>query len=393
MAPRSRITPAQARQRAATAVRSRLRSWLVDPAVAQQDTLSVALHPPSERLLADDPDATREWVRRWQDHSGPGTVDWEPRRWPSFGTQDVPVRLRLTGAPDISRAAGELARWQDLERRCTELAGLHPSPGFRETVAATFTRWEPLSDDDFQRLVATVGWLLENPASGLLIRQLPIEGVDTKWLGTHRRLVEKLIDGARGSTDLGIGTLPVLHDIAVLDPTLLPGMPRIFASPVDGLSGLPITPRTVLILENREGLYALPPITGTVAVHGGGYRVVDLADIPWIATADVVYWGDLDTHGLAILDRLRRRLPAARSLLMDPATLHRWRHLAVPEPSPAAEEPEALTDTEVDALRQLRTTGLRLEQERIPWPAVLDQLRAVGLAPLSAAPGASAAGT
>ena len=379
MSNRNRVTPALAADRARSAFRSRLRTWLADPIAAQSDSLSVGLHPPTERQVAVDADAARDWVRTWQGYRGPGVVEWEPRRWPSFGTQDVPVRLRLSGAPEICQAAGAAARWQSLQQRRDTLVALAAAAPFPEAVATTVARWEALSADDFVRLAATVEWLLAHPDSGLLIRQLPIEGVDTKWLGAHRRLVEKLVEAVRGNADLGIRTLPAAHEIAVLDRSMLPGMPSIFAAPVEGLARLPITPSTVLILENREGLYALPEIAGTVAVHDSGYRVTDLDRIGWLAAADIVYWGDLDTHGLLILDRLRRRLPRVRSVLMDPETLERWRHLGVSEPSPSDEDAVALTDLEYDALRQVRAGALRVEQERIPWPYVLDRLAAAGL--------------
>ncbi|GAC56644.1 hypothetical protein GOHSU_12_00340 [Gordonia hirsuta DSM 44140 = NBRC 16056] len=376
---RNEITPAQTRERAHAAVRSRLRDWLTDPVAAQADVLNIALKPPTERRLATQSESARDWVRLWHEYHGPGAVDWEPRRWPSFGTQNVPVRLRLSGADQICRAAEQATRWRRLLSRREKLVALGRSDGLPGAVAATFPRWETLDDDDFIRLIATTDWLLKNPRSGLLIRQLPIEGVDTKWLRAHRRLVENLVDGARGSTDLGIGNLPSLREIVLLDPALLPGMPKVLASTVAGLAELPITPSTVLILENREGVHALPPIPGTVAIAGGGNAVTDLTAIEWVRHADIVYWGDLDTHGVVILDRLRRRLPQVRSLLMDPATFTRFRHLCVPEPAPATEDPSTLTDTEFAALLAIRASGLRLEQERIPWPYVLQQLAAAGL--------------
>lgn len=43
-------------------------------------------------------------------------------------------------------------------------------------------------------------------------------------------------------------------------------------------------------------------------------------DRGWSAAANSV-WGDIDTHGFAILDRLRRHFPQVRSMLMDRATL------------------------------------------------------------------------
>ena len=100
----------------------------------------------------------------------------------------------------------------------------------------------------------------------------------------------------------------------------------------------------------------------------------ELADVPWLAASDVVYWGDLDTHGFAILDRFRRYLPNVRSLLMDPATVENWRHLGVPEPTPNSNVPEHLTESERTAFELVRAENLRIEQERLPWPYVLDRL-------------------
>jgi len=140
----------------------------------------------------------------------------------------------------------------------------------------------------------------------------------------------------------------------------------------------------VLILETKEGLYALPAMAGVVAVHGSGYAAHELASVPWIAGADCLYWGDLDTHGFAILDRLRSHLPEVRSLLMDRGTASDWGELAVPEPrQSSAEQLPRLTADEQRALDFVRDRHLRLEQERIPWPAVLAALRRAGLAPHS----------
>ncbi|NOR71388.1 MAG: hypothetical protein GQ532_17115, partial [Methylomarinum sp.] len=43
------------------------------------------------------------------------------------------------------------------------------------------------------------------------------------------------------------------------------------------------------------------------------------------------YWGDLDTHGFAILSRLRHYYPQVKSILMDEKTLEQFAHLSVYE--------------------------------------------------------------
>ncbi|NYT67857.1 Wadjet anti-phage system protein JetD domain-containing protein [Pusillimonas noertemannii] len=62
------------------------------------------------------------------------------------------------------------------------------------------------------------------------------------------------------------------------------------------------------------------------------YAVSALKALPWLRTAEVLYWGDIDTHGSAILDRARKTVPQIRSVLMDEATLLAHQSLWVQEP-------------------------------------------------------------
>lgn len=87
----------------------------------------------------------------------------------------------------------------------------------------------------------------------------------------------------------------------------------------------------------------------------------------------MVYWGDIDTHGFAILDRLRAAVPAARSLLMDATTFHAHRQQWGSEESDKrfAGELTRLTPEERALYLTLRDNvfgeRLRLEQERISY--------------------------
>jgi len=57
-------------------------------------------------------------------------------------------------------------------------------------LAANLPRYFPFLadalDSDIQKLIAVLSWLQANPDRQLYIRQLPIKGVDTKWLGNHK---------------------------------------------------------------------------------------------------------------------------------------------------------------------------------------------------------------
>ena len=94
--------------------------------------------------------------------------------------------------------------------------------------------------------------------------------------------------------------------------------------------------------------------------------------------AAIDYWGDMDTHGFAILNRLRTHLPRTRSFLMDSATLLEHRERWGREDKPTAATLSALTPAEAavydDIVSDRYGDRVRLEQERISWDWVLAHL-------------------
>jgi len=77
----------------------------------------------------------------------------------------------------------------------------------------------------------------------------------------------------------------------------------------------------VFITENEINYLAFPSVSDSLLIFGTGYGFDVLAQAAWLVCCQVYYWGDIDTHGFAILDQLRANLPHAQSLLMDRATL------------------------------------------------------------------------
>jgi hypothetical protein len=99
-----------------------------------------------------------------------------------------------------------------------------------------------------------------------------------------------------------------------------------------------------------------------------------LEPLGWLTDLDLVYWGDIDTHGFAILNRLRHRFGNARSILMDRATLLGHRGQWVTEPRPTAAVLDLLHAEEAEFYRDLVEgvfgPSVRLEQERIRFAAI-----------------------
>ncbi|GAB3547614.1 DUF2220 family protein [Arthrobacter tumbae] len=336
------------------------------------------LHPPTEQAALANQGEAIAWVKSWREAGLGDAVVWAPRRWASLGTQQVPERLRITGAVEVARFARKAQHWSRLSARVQALLSTFDRGTLAEAVRRSARRIAELDDVDFDRLVLVLQWLEANPQSGLYIRQLPVRGVDTKWVSTHRGLVEKLFAALTGRESLGLGAPPALVRMRFLDPELSPGGLVDVSVPVSELASLDIQPRTVFVFENLESVIAMPPVPGAVVLHGAGYAVDRLERIPWVRDGRVVYWGDLDSHGFGILNRIRSACSDVSPVLMDVETLEAYRDLWVKEPVPSTGTFSHLLPAEQHVMAELKRHGnVRLEQERIEWRYALERLLAM----------------
>lgn len=377
------ITVGEARAVARKKLEARLGEWAgLVTAGEPSPAVSIALRPPSERQMLADEAAAETWAREWaalQPADGV-EVDWEVRAWRSIGRQRVPVRVRLADADATASFAGGAAQadWSRLRERAERIATRF---GASEAVSSVVRRRArdllALEEGRFAQVVDVAAWIIDHPVTGYRPRQVPVRGVDSKWLGRHRQRVTDLVSAVTGSADLGLLEADPLVRLRILDDALAVGGPTDIAAPAAQLADLPLRPQGVFIMENRETVLAMPRWPGAVAIHGSGYAVSVVAALPWVRSARVLYWGDLDSNGFAILGHLRAGLPDAVSVLMDSRTLYAHRDLWVAESVPVRGELPELTYTETAALAALRDEGdVRLEQERVPWAYALAELRA-----------------
>ncbi len=124
----------------------------------------------------------------------------------------------------------------------------------------------------------------------------------------------------------GLRQRPSLIRLRILDPSLSIGGLTDIAIPVE-LAMLDLPATRVFITENEINGLAFPEVTGSIVVFKLGYALDLLSYVAWLGGREIHYWGDIDTHGFAMLDRLRARFPQAKSLLMDRETLIVHRNL------------------------------------------------------------------
>lgn len=374
------LHPEQARVFLDKRFRNQSRNWLDGEG---QWPLSIGLNGPTEQDFLTDPKAVQNWVAAWRLWPEPAQVSWSPRKWSRAGAQTLPDNLVVPSFEAASSLVGEASWWRLSTARQEALRTRWPQ--LREVrLGRFFGELAKFSGEDFARLLKALAWFEANPASGYFLRQVPIEGLDTKWLGHNRNasvLVELLALIRRSDAverDLfaacGLRRTPPRMRVKLLCPVLrkVCGGLRDIEAPVEELANIPLAPSLVLIIENLETGIALPDVEGAVAIIGQGNAATQVAQLPWLKGLNGLYWGDIDTHGLAILSRTRKALPRLRSVLMDEATLRANESLWGTEPTQHADaELSELNGEEkalFDALKSNRLgRSLRLEQERIAW--------------------------
>ena len=193
--------------------------------------------------------------------------------------------------------------------------------------------------------------------------------------------VDRSASGVKGFQQrFGLRSETPLLRFRLLDPELyLHGLSDLSLLPEE-FAKLELPLRRLFITENRTNGLAFPDHPRSMVVFGLGYGLDRLIETPWLHELDIVYWGDIDTHGFRILDRLRATLPRARSLLMDRATLDTHRPLWGQEPADKRYTAalSRLTASEAALFDELRYDRIgeriRLEQERIAFGCLQDAL-------------------
>lgn len=364
-------------------------NWVVGDGVWP---LSLPLGCPSQRDVLQHPANVRAWIEHWRNWVLPGEIVWENRKWSLAGSQSIPISLCFTSPDDVAAAIGETHRWTTAVKRYAKLCQHWPHIG--AVVKNRLGVLVDYDDVDFDRLVHLLIWFERNRSTQLYLRQLPVEGIHTKWLEQRIGLVTIMLKAILESVDTddlynlcGLRRPPPRIRMLVLCPTLrqVTGGLRDIEAPIEELALLPISPSTLVLVENRDTGVALPDCPGTVALVKLGNAVTVIEQLPWIRNRRGVYWGDIDTHGFFILNQARRIVSDLRSVMMDEATLLDHRNLWSDETQQSADvNLECLTANEATVYRGLRegTWGhlIRLEQERIPWSYALAALNEALLA-------------
>jgi hypothetical protein len=352
--------------------------------------LVLRLAKPTVRELGDNFAEARTWIRTLEEGSkgalGAGyEIGYAEINHRQLGANRVPQSLVVPSEADALALIGKRRQAELFDQLVRSTQETHP-------VLLSWVATHPLQlldyADDWPRVLSVLSWFAAHPRPSIYARQIAVPGVHTKFLESRKRLLSELLDlvlpadaidpqvsGAQAFEQrYGLVAKPALVRFRVLDRRLLLHGLADVSTPVAEFARLDWPVQRVFITENEINGLAFPEAADSIVIFGLGYGLDRLGQIPWLRDKTILYWGDLDTHGFAILDSLRGVFPGARSFLMDRATLLSHRALWVREPERYDKPLSRLTAEESEVYDDLRFdrvgAQVRLEQERIAFDQV-----------------------
>ena len=377
------------------------------------EPLGVPLRGPSAGEIAERLGEVQEWAAEWgRAERGPLRVEYKKVGGRQVGANMIPCRAWIDGydrAWELLGVRAEVRRFSSLaEATAGSCPRLVPWLARRPMQLLRLAdRWD--------KLLATVLWIDERQSPGMYLRQVDVPGVDTKFIEQHRGVLAELLDLQLGPDRIDVGAADFAGryrfrrrpgyvrfrskggpggwaplkggpggwvppgETAGGSGEVVPPWPALcgfseFSVRADEFAAPPPGASQAYVVENEITYLAFPLPGDAIVIFGGGYAVNALEPLGWLTDLDLVYWGDIDTHGFAILNRLRHRFGHARSMLMDRVTLLAHRGQWVTEPRPTAATLDLLDAEEAELYRDLVDGALgpsvRLEQERIRFAAI-----------------------
>ncbi|HEX7684982.1 MAG TPA: Wadjet anti-phage system protein JetD domain-containing protein [Trinickia sp.] len=344
--------------------------------------LRLAIKGPNSSELAERFDAVRAWIAELA--ATPRVrIEWREINHRILGLQRLPQAAWIDSLDDALALAGK-------RRDAAQFMRLLDATRSRQPKLVSWLAQRPLQAlecaDDWERLLAVVEWLQAHPKPDVYLRQAEIASVDTKFIEARRGVLAQwldlllpsdAIDSSRTGTAqfaarYGFREKPPRIRFRVLDERLafLPGLSRPDVTlDADSFGRLALPCRHVFITENETNFLAFPDVPESIVLFGAGYGWETLDPARWLTDCALHYWGDIDTHGFAILDQLRCRFPHVGSFLMDRATLMAHEGFWGNEADQVVRDLPRLTAQERELFDDLRDNrirhGLRLEQERV----------------------------
>jgi hypothetical protein len=301
------------------------------------------------------------------------------------GSHELPEAIAFDTIEDYVTYIGRKKEWKLFLVNSRQIIACVP---FLKSWIYDNCSWLTQPSVDWGSILKVCLYFIETPQPNLYIRQLPVE-VHTKFIEENNTLMQSLLDflipghirspeQKRFAERYFLKYDEPLIRIRILDEAkTLAGSLADISIPLSDFEKKDWPAENILITENKMNFLCLPALPTTIAVwSGGGFNVSYLRNGEWLGDRNIFYWGDIDEHGLQILQQLRGYYPHVKSIMMDLQTFHLFNGHAVNGQRIKTENLNLLTEDEAILFRHLKSLDQknRLEQEKIPQKYVNETL-------------------
>ncbi len=360
--------------------------------------MRIPLKHPNAREISNRFDEVRRWIAtlsgRCKNETGSGfSLEWRESSHRQLGKNRLPVAAIIESEQDALTIIGKQKQARQFKTLASSTISEFPQLG-------DWLQKRPLQvlkhAHDWPQLLKVIQWISQHPRPNIYLRQIDLTDIHTKFIERHKSLLIELLDiilpadvidlETTGVKEFerryGFRSKPAQVRFRLLDPDLnLQGLTDL-AVPAHELARLRLPVTTVFITENDINGLAFPGIAKSMVIFGLGYGLQVLNQISWLNDKTIYYWGDIDTHGFAMLDQVRQYFPHTESLLMDKETLLAHRQLWGEESKPTSRDLDHLRPQETELYQEIIDNrygkNLRLEQERIGFGSLKAMLAKFG---------------
>ena len=336
-----------------------------------------------KRLSAKNIESNFNQINQWitELNQLPFDIDFASVSYRSLGEQSLPRSLIINQEQFLSY----LGKKKEFDRHISLLKKSFSS--FSQLKALLIEEPKLIMEyaEVWERLLMVCHYFISSPRPHLYIRELEIEGVDSKFIEKYKRVLDRLLETVLEPSFYNADITKMSHygfekkyglkyDLPTIRFRILDSKHYIcglddISLPLNLFEKLDLGCRNVYITENKINGLSFPQKRDSIVIFGLGYGIDSLRDVEWLRDKNIYYWGDIDTHGFAILSQMRGYFPLTQSILMDEKTLMRFKSLAVVESKPFKGELLNLTEEEQKVFEGLKSDvygeALRIEQERI----------------------------
>ncbi len=300
-------------------------------------------------------------------------------------TQSVPVKIYFESFEDYLFYVNKTEDFNTIKQARTFIESNIPTlQTWCENNPALLLQHHSIWND----IIKVCKYFLNNqPPHQYYIRELPIEGLHSKFIEENAAIIKRLLDTllpqhwitfteSDFALRYNLKKVNVYTQIRILDNEL-----KIHlgydecALTLDDAAWLKWLPKKVFIIENQICFYTFPPVKDAVAIFGEGFKSRLTKHLTWLENTELFCWFDTDAAGFEMLNMIRQHYPNCKSFLMDKNTYEIFEKFSVePKAKFKPKQLQLLNDSESSLYNYLVENNRRLEQEKITHQYVSNRL-------------------